>query len=460
MSGSGRRAWRAVWVAALIVLVTVRPAAAGEPTSPWYDDVPSSDWAYDAIHDLWSVGVTDGWSVHPYGSRPWVRVERFEPDAEVERVHYAVMLAKAFELTPQGGALPYVDVPSSFLIYGKFDAVPWLVAAYRTGILPDGRTPFAPSAEIERQDAVAWLIRALGLEGYARSLSSSDVDALLSGFRDGWQVQPALRQEIGAAIRLRILRGYPDRTLRPRSSLTRSEAATVIYRSAWVRLEADPNPFSPDHDGIADVVSIHAHSLQNGNLAQWRVWVEDSQGETLRTLSVVPAGASRVVAIWDGRDDAARPLAPGVYYARAEIRSYVAEPRTSTPLPIRLEMKRLDASLHPSRVPPDTDVTILASTSAPAARIDAVTPWGHVALHRSSDVGGWENWWASFRVPKGVALGTYAVRVEAVFTDGGRRSANLTLEVVPPPGSTPEDYGRQRLPSVRIALTGADPFAP
>ncbi|MBE3590674.1 MAG: S-layer homology domain-containing protein [Firmicutes bacterium] len=398
--------------------------------------------------------------MHPFWARPWVVEERFQPDTNVVRAHYAVMLAKAFQLPPRGGALPYGDVPSPYTIYGKFDAVPWLAAAYAASILPESRGAFLPQQEVERQDAVAWLVRALDLEGYARSLPPSDVDALLAPYRDGAQVRPELRAEAAAAVRLRILRGYPDRTLRPRASLTRAEAATLIHRSAWVRVRADPNPFSPDRDGVADMTTILAQCLLNGNLVSWRLWIEDGAGNLLRTLAGAAAGPGRAAAAWDGKDGYGRLLAPGVYYARAEIRSIDAQPRTSAPFPVRLEVKRLDAALHPARVPPGATVGVVAAASAPASSVSALTPWGGVRLARTTAAGGWENWQASFKVPGGVPLGTYPVRVEALFESGGVRSVDLTLEVVAPPGETPEDYGRERLPGVQIALTGADPYAP
>jgi flagellar hook assembly protein FlgD len=69
---------------------------------------------------------------------------------------------------------------------------------------------------------------------------------------------------------------------------------------------ATPNPFRSD-------VSIRLGDFRPVGSGQMHVY--DSAGRLVRRLAVSNAGDE---AVWDGRDDAGRPVVAGVYYARAD----------------------------------------------------------------------------------------------------------------------------------------------
>jgi hypothetical protein len=83
-----------------------------------------------------------------------------------------------------------------------------------------------------------------------------------------------------------------------------------------VALQAAPNPFSPDGDGMDDV-SVLTYSLPvRSSLIRVRLF--DVRGRSLRELAnIIPAGAEGRL-VWDGRDDRGVRARIGVYIAMLE----------------------------------------------------------------------------------------------------------------------------------------------
>jgi hypothetical protein len=84
-----------------------------------------------------------------------------------------------------------------------------------------------------------------------------------------------------------------------------------------VSAQADPNPFTPNGDGVNDETHISffvANLIVNRPL---RIMIYDITGRVVRTLLDVQSAAASYVernAIrWDGRDDAGRTVPPGLY---------------------------------------------------------------------------------------------------------------------------------------------------
>lgn len=449
-TGRTRRSLRAsAFAIAAALSAFVLPSGSALARS-FYRDVPPTYWAAGEIYALWSVGVTDGWTVGS-GFNWW---EAFRPTAEMARVEFAILVAKAFRLAPEPGPSPFLDVPDTYTAYDDVRAVPWLRADVRAGTL-DGEGPrFRPEAAVTREAAVAWLVRALDLEPYARSLSPADVGAILGRFRDHGQVTPQLAPELAAAVDLDILRGYPDGTLRPAQPLVRGEAAALVYRSAWVRVEADPPVLTPDGDRHADVAEIRGHALQNGNIRGWRLWIEDARGTVVRSYyGARSARTPEYADTWDGKDGAGRALPPGLYFVRAGIESDEAVFRYSPPYPVRVETVWLTASLEPATAEPGARVTVRAATSPLARDAGFAAPWSGGQLARGPEAGGSRSWSGSFAVPPSAPPGDYPVLVTANFEDGARRTARLVLRVTAPAPSG-GDAGGLDLGDLVIVLTG------
>ena len=73
-----------------------------------------------------------------------------------------------------------------------------------------------------------------------------------------------------------------------------------------------PDPFTPDGDGVDDVLEILVLLP-----AVRRVVVFDLRGDPVRSLEFVEAGG-RVAARWDGTDAQGRPVPPGAWVVVVE----------------------------------------------------------------------------------------------------------------------------------------------
>lgn len=140
----------------------------------------------------------------------------FRPEAPLSRARFVrwLVAAKGIPTEPsEGGIFP--DVP------GGHPDSPYVEAAARYGLLPE-LTRFRPQETLRREDAVDWVVRALGY-GWeaawlaARVAGSGVPPAMLVAVR----TEPPLLQE-------------PTPSLRPGAAITRAEAASLL----WAYLKA------------------------------------------------------------------------------------------------------------------------------------------------------------------------------------------------------------------------------
>ncbi len=78
-------------------------------------------------------------------------------------------------------------------------------------------------------------------------------------------------------------------------------------------LSVNPGVFSPNGDGINDVVEIGCDVLNLSGLSSVVCWVYDVSGRRLGLVDASRLGSGRYVGIWDGRDEKGSLLPPGLY---------------------------------------------------------------------------------------------------------------------------------------------------
>lgn len=135
----------------------------------------------------------------------------FQPDTQLTRAQAAQMVSRLLT-APESGSDPcsYQDVPAQAWY------APAVTALCRLGLFDDGAA-FRPEEVITRAEFVGLLVR-LAPEA-AGEAAFTDVPA------DHWAAA-----QIGAAVSLGWLTGYPDGTFGPENGLTRAEACTVVNR--------------------------------------------------------------------------------------------------------------------------------------------------------------------------------------------------------------------------------------
>lgn len=135
----------------------------------------------------------------------------FLPDQQLTRAQAAQMVYRLLAAPDSGmGPCSYADVPASQW-YAKA-----VTALCRLGLFDDG-SQFRPEDIITRAEFVDLLVR-LQPEAQGQAVFS-DVPAW------HWAAQ-----QIGAAVQLGWINGYPDGTFKPDKGLSRAEACTIINR--------------------------------------------------------------------------------------------------------------------------------------------------------------------------------------------------------------------------------------
>ncbi|MGB9868275.1 MAG: S-layer homology domain-containing protein [Bacillota bacterium] len=386
---------------------------------PAYVDI-SGHWANRYITTLWEEDITNGY-LYSY----WVVVNgRYQrrtiayyfPDSSVTRAQYVTMLAKTFRLEPMWDVSPtFKDVPTDYALFGQTPAFGYIEAAASKQIaLGDGSGRFKPDSATSREQAIALLCRSLGLTPYAQSMSSSDVDRILSFFKDEHKISSSFRQIVAAAVRLKIVEGYPDRTLRPQANLTRAEAATLLYRSCMLQLEANPSEFSPDGDGFEDITQIKVTYLQNRNYTRWTIWIVDSSGGTVTTLSQGSGHYPPSILTWDGRG-ALGPVADGVYFLKGEATDITGQVFSCPASAVYVLRNTLSALVQPLVAAPGESFRLLATTASHAnavfarARFQSATV--EVPLRRTNPT----TWTGTVTVPLNEPDGDVTIEFQAQY---------------------------------------------
>lgn len=383
---------------------------------PWYRDV-DGHWARNYIYVLWQEKVTDG---QISKTRAY-----FFPESICTRAQFTVLMAKVFDLTPISPRYPsYPDVPKSYRMLPRKPAWQWIEAAKVAGIsfTPTGRN-FYPGRGMSRQDAVDLLVRSLDLYDYALSMSNQEVRQLLQRFRDGMNTAANRRHSMACAIKFGIIEGYQDNTIRPRDTLMRCHAATIVYRSCLIRATANLDVFSPDDDGIDDTVEFSLSYLKNRGISTWNMAIEDSSGKIVYTFN--PRGRSGsppYTLTWNGTDTKGRVVPSGRYYYQAWVKDRNNRQFFSVKKPLDVIKYSLSAHLNPKSGPDGQILTVKANTAPSAKTVRATFADGKTRYLSPSN--NKQTWDLQLVIGPFLPLGPQQISIMADF---GNVSKRITL---------------------------------
>ncbi|MEH1896419.1 MAG: fasciclin domain-containing protein [Nostoc sp.] len=192
------------------------PSATPSPTSTVnLSDVSTDYWAHPFIQALADNNVIAGF---PDGS--------FRPNQAVTRAEFAALIQKAFpnqnrvrQLTAGG----FSDVPAGYW------AVSAIQFAYETGFLAGyPGNVFSPNQQIPKVQAIVALTSGLGLTASSTGTSTD----LSTYYTDASSIPNYAVASVTAATQSNIVVNYPDvKQLNPQQSLTRAEAAALLYQA-------------------------------------------------------------------------------------------------------------------------------------------------------------------------------------------------------------------------------------
>ncbi|MBN3922881.1 fasciclin domain-containing protein [Nostoc sp. NMS4] len=187
--------------------------ATPSPTSTFnLSDVSSDYWARPFIQALAENNVISGF---PDGT--------YRPNQPVTRAEFAALIQKAFSnqnRVRQLSAGGFSDVPANY----------WAAAAiqnaYETGFLAGyPGNVFKPNQEIPRVQGIVALSSGLALTG-------GDTSTLTTFYNDASAIPQYAVGSVAAATVSNLVVNYPDvKQLNPQQSLTRAEAAALLYQA-------------------------------------------------------------------------------------------------------------------------------------------------------------------------------------------------------------------------------------
>ena len=181
------------------------------------DDLVKS-WAGEAIDALFEKGIINGYED---GS--------FRPHGNVTKAEFAKMLVMSFkggetkkEFTDTKGhwAEKYIDSAAGFMYCPESE--------------------FAPDTDATRADIAYAASKALGLSKSANNYADK--------FSDFNLLKEDMKEAVSSAIDAGIIIGYEDSTLKGESSVTRAEAAVIIYRALNISVKDENTQERPNEN--------------------------------------------------------------------------------------------------------------------------------------------------------------------------------------------------------------------
>lgn len=192
------------------MLITMSTAFAADayqqdyPQSFW--DVPKDHWAFNYVAELVNKGVLAGYED---GS--------FRPDDTVTRAEWAKIMVLAAGLPVNDYNVYFTDMYDHWANIYVNTAKDYL-AAYTDGT-------YKPDQAAVREDVTVSMVK---LKGY--DVNNADY-SYLNQFTDISSISNSLKAYVAVAVQKDLINGFEDGTFRGQNTLTRAEAATLLWRA-------------------------------------------------------------------------------------------------------------------------------------------------------------------------------------------------------------------------------------
>lgn len=194
---------------------TIKDLVIPETTTPTvttpevnFKDLGGFDWAKEAVDSLTKNGIING-----------VSESSFAPANLVKREEFVKMIASALKLTGIDANVSFDDVDKSAWYYSS------VCALTREKIINGvSATMFGIGDNITREDMAVILCR---VYDFKKLTLEKQLTAL---FADESSISDYALESVNKLAGLKIISGYEDGSFKPKSTLSRAEAAVVIYR--------------------------------------------------------------------------------------------------------------------------------------------------------------------------------------------------------------------------------------
>lgn len=182
-----------------------------DPFENRFEDVRKGDWFYEDVRYVYDEGLMQG-----------ISQTQFAPCSTANRAMIATILYRMADTPSYTIENPYTDVQEGTYYY---NAVLWCT---ENGVFKGyGDGTFGPMEDVTREQLVTVLYRYTGVY---LGMDVSDAVDLAETFVDASSVSGWASDAMSWATATELMIGYPDGTLRPRSTEKRSEIAAVFHR--------------------------------------------------------------------------------------------------------------------------------------------------------------------------------------------------------------------------------------
>lgn len=194
--------------------VSIAPGAVKEEknnSGVEFNDISNDFWAYEPIMALSKAGIIKGYED---GS--------FRSEKEITREEFAKIITEAFGITAvSGDETEFSDVSASFWAYES------IKSAANAGIIEGkGDGSFGLGEKITREDAAVMLCRTAKYLEKAFLPAEFDIS---EHFSDGGDIADYASEAVGSLAAANIINGYENGGFVPKDSVTRAQAAKMIY---------------------------------------------------------------------------------------------------------------------------------------------------------------------------------------------------------------------------------------
>ena len=210
-------------ITAFVALTSVLPVSAidygkeyeNKPSGTYdvkFKDVPRNNWAFEYIGEIQKRGIING---YPDG--------KYYPDNYVERCEFAkIMVGAAGLRTGDASGEYFADVKYNDWFYEYVETA----KEYLTGYKSFGQNYFRPNNYALREDIAVALVK---LKGY--DTKNTDQNILQTMFSDYDSISESAKPYVATAVDRGLVSGYDDGTFKGQDSITRAEAAAMLWRA-------------------------------------------------------------------------------------------------------------------------------------------------------------------------------------------------------------------------------------
>lgn len=175
-----------------------------------FTDLDSVPWAKDAINSLADKGIIKG-----------KQAGIFAPQDKITRAEIVKMLVEAMGVLSENEVCVFSDLKGHW-------AEKYVASAYGKGYISGkSKNVFGANENITREDAAVILYRILNIEGKATKIEDLTV---YESYADESEISEYAKSSISMMSAYGLISGYEDKTVKPKGSLTRAEAAVLINR--------------------------------------------------------------------------------------------------------------------------------------------------------------------------------------------------------------------------------------